>query len=68
MTAQRTYTVVGMTCAHCVASVQEEVGAVAGVDDVQVDLGTGRVAVSGDADPAAVVAAVQEAGYRVADG
>lgn len=29
-----TYTVTGMTCAHCVASVTEELGEIAGVTDV----------------------------------
>ena len=61
------YTVVGMTCEHCVASVTEEVGEVPGVEGVAVDLATGAVEVSGtDVDDAAVRAAVEEAGYRVA--
>jgi copper chaperone CopZ len=38
----RTYAVEGMTCDHCVASVREEVGEVAGVAAVDVDLSTGR--------------------------
>ncbi len=63
----RTYTVEGMTCRHCVASVQEEVGEVPGVQDVAVDLASGRVDVTGsDIDDAAVRAAVEDAGYRVA--
>jgi copper chaperone CopZ len=60
-----TYTVSGMTCGHCVASVSEEVGEVAGVTDVQVVLESGLLTVTGEADPAAVEAAVQEAGYEV---
>ena len=63
----RTYTVTGMTCAHCVASVSEEVAEVAGVTDVAVDLASGRLSVTGgDVDDAAVRAAVGEAGYEVA--
>ena len=63
----RAYTVEGMTCQHCVASVQEEVGEVRGVRDVAVDLTSGRVDVTGsDVDDAAVRAAVEDAGYRVA--
>jgi copper chaperone CopZ len=62
-----TYTVHGMTCGHCVASVTEEVSAVAGVEDVQVDLASGLVTVTGDADAAQVKDAVQEAGYSVVD-
>ena len=63
-----TYTVVGMTCGHCVKSVTEEVSQVPGVSDVQVDLASGGLTVVGaaDVDDAAVRAAVEEAGYEVA--
>ena len=63
-----TYTVVGMTCGHCVASVTEEVSQIAGVNDVKVDLASGGLTVSGvsDVDDAAVRTAVEEAGYQVA--
>ena len=56
-----------MTCSHCVRAVTEEVGEVAGVRDVTVDLDTGKVTVStdGDLDDAAVREAVVEAGYEV---
>ena len=64
------YTVTGMTCGHCVSSVTEEVSDLPGVDDVQVDLSTSRVTVTGErADDAdAVKAAVAEAGYSVVEG
>ena len=63
----KTYTVEGMTCAHCVASVNEEVGELAGVDRVEVDLGSGRLVVTGPAvSDDAVRAAVEEAGYELA--
>jgi copper chaperone len=65
MSTERTYTVEGMTCGHCVASVREEVGELEGVEAVDVDLATGRVTVTGDVDDAAVRAAVDEAGYEV---
>ena len=63
-----TYTVVGMTCGHCVNSVTEEVTQVPGVSGVDVDLATGGLTVTSDAgiDDAAVRAAVEEAGYQVA--
>ncbi|MCA0143811.1 heavy-metal-associated domain-containing protein [Blastococcus sp. LR1] len=63
-----TYTVVGMTCGHCVNSVTEEVSQVPGVSDVAVDLPTGELTVSSesDVDEAAVRAAVEEAGYGLA--
>ncbi len=61
-----TYSVSGMTCQHCVASVTEEVSEVPGVESVEVDLGSGRLVVHGDGvDDAAVRAAVDEAGYAV---
>ncbi len=64
---QRTYTVTGMTCGHCVASVTEEVSEVSGVSDVQVVLETGQVTVSGEGvSDDAVRAAVEDAGYAVA--
>lgn len=62
----RTYTVVGMTCSHCVLSVREEVAEVPGVTSVDVDLASGRLTVAGsgfaDAD---VAGAVDEAGYTL---
>ena len=66
-----TLPVAGMTCEHCVASVTEEVGELAGVRDVTVDLvagGTSTVTVTSDAplDADALVDAVREAGYDVA--
>ncbi|MEV0587036.1 copper ion binding protein [Nonomuraea sp. NPDC050310] len=62
-----TYTVKGMTCGHCVSSVKEEVGEVAGVTSVDVDLESGRLTVESAAPVAeeAVRAAVEEAGYEL---
>jgi len=61
-----TYTVAGMTCEHCVASVSEEVAEVPGVQQVDVDLASGRLVVSGDGvREASIRAAVAEAGYEV---
>ncbi|GIH72450.1 heavy-metal-associated domain-containing protein [Sphaerimonospora thailandensis] len=62
----KTYTVQGMTCGHCVASVTEEVGEVPGVTGVDVDLATGRLDVTGEGvTDEAVRQAVEEAGYTV---
>ena len=65
---ERSYTVTGMTCAHCVASVSEEIGEITGVSEVRVDLPTGAVTVisTHPLDDAQVLAAVEEAGYRLA--
>ena len=63
----RDYVVRGMTCAHCVMSVREEVAAVPGVRAVNVDLASGRMTVSGEnISDDAVRAAVAEAGYEIA--
>ncbi|WP_024800238.1 heavy-metal-associated domain-containing protein [Nocardia sp. BMG51109] len=66
--ATSTYTVTGMTCGHCVASVREEIGRIDGVTGVDVDLASGRVQVESAAPiaDAEVAAAVDEAGYQVA--
>jgi copper chaperone CopZ len=71
MSITTTFTVTGMTCAHCVAAVTEEVSALDGVSAVHVDLNAGgdsRVTVTsaGPLPPAAVRDAVDEAGYAVA--
>ena len=59
----QTFVVTGMTCQHCVASVTEEVGELAGVTAVDVDLTSGRLQVTGsDVTVEEVRAAVAEAG------
>ena len=60
-----TYTVPAMTCDHCKKAVSAELGSVAGVAEVEVDLKTKLVTVSGDGlDDALLRAAVEEAGYE----
>ena len=63
-----TYTVVGMTCGHCVDAVTDEVSQVPGVTAVDVDLASGGLTVTSDVpvEEPAVRAAVEEAGYQVA--
>ncbi|CAB4587845.1 MAG: heavy-metal-associated domain-containing protein [Actinomycetes bacterium] len=57
-------TVPGMTCGHCEAAVKGEIGKLAGVTRIDVDLTTKAVVVEGtELDLAAVVAAVDEAGF-----
>ena len=67
MTTQ-TWTVTGMTCGHCAASVTEELTELAGVETVDVVVETGAVTVTSAAplDESAVRAAVEEAGYALA--
>jgi copper chaperone len=59
------YTVSGMSCAHCTAAVTEEVEQVSGVSAVEVDLETKLVVIRGEgiADDA-VREAIREAGYE----
>ena len=68
MSEVSTWTVVGMTCGHCVASVTEEISEIPGVESVEGALQTGAVTVTSAAPlPAEVVrAAVVEAGYTLA--
>jgi copper chaperone len=60
----RTYLVEGISCHHCKVAITEEVTQVAGVESVDVDLDTKLVRIAGhDLDDAALVAAIDEAGY-----
>ena len=68
MSEVSTWTVTGMTCAHCVASVTEEISEIPGVEAVEVSLDTGAVTIT-SAEPVtddAVRLAVEEAGYVLA--
>ena len=64
------FQVTGMTCSHCVQAVTSEISELPGVDAVQVDLGAGTVTVTSAAPLATddVRAAVDEAGYELANG
>ena len=64
-----TYTVTGMSCQHCIDAVTAEVGRLAGVEQVKVDLPAGVVAVSSERPLLLdqVRAAVDEAGFDLVD-
>jgi copper chaperone len=66
--AKSEYQVTGMTCGHCEMSVREEIGQLAGVQDIQVSAATGRLIVTAtdSIEDADVLAAVDEAGYSAA--
>ena len=55
----------GMRCGHCERSIREEVSHIPGVDEIQGSAQTGKLVVSSTSalDDAAVLAAVDEAGY-----
>ncbi len=62
-----TYTVPDMSCGHCKQAVGSELGEVAGVDSVDVDLDAKLVTVRGhDLDDAVLRAAIAKAGYEAA--
>jgi copper chaperone len=70
MATSATYTVTGMTCGHCVAAVEEEIGGLDGVTRVEIDLVAGgasvvRVTSEEPLDSDQVRAAVDEAGYEL---
>ena len=57
-----------ISCGHCTSAIEQEVGQVPGVDKVVADVDTKMVKVSGTASEEAIVAAISEAGYEVAEG
>ncbi|MDQ3065768.1 MAG: heavy-metal-associated domain-containing protein [Actinomycetota bacterium] len=64
---EMTYTVNGMTCGHCKAAVEQEVGSVPGVEAVTADVDTKLVVVRGEGlEDGAIRAAIDEAGYEAA--
>ena len=64
MTETITYSVPGVSCGHCQTAITAEVTGVRGVDSVDVDLDTKLVRISGEnLDDAALIAAIDEAGY-----
>lgn len=64
---ESTYTVRGIHCQSCVANITETVGAVAGVEAVEVDRQAERVVVRGESfDDAAVRQAIAATGYEAA--
>lgn len=65
-----TYKVSGMTCGGCAGKVKDEIGKVAGVSSVAVELATGQVTVTSDGplDDAEIRNAVEEIGYEVVAG
>ena len=67
MSDTKTYTVPGIHCGHCAASIREEVSAIDGVRAVDVDLDTKAVTVRGEAlSDKALRQAIEEAGYEAA--
>ncbi|NEA48343.1 heavy metal-associated domain-containing protein [Streptomyces sp. SID10815] len=61
------YNVAGMTCGHCKATLNKEIGALEGVLSVEVDLETGQVTVTtaGEPDDVLLAKVVDDAGYEL---
>ena len=62
----RIYDVPAISCGHCKMAIEGEVGQVAGVESVVVDVDAKQVTVEGAAPDDAIQAAIDEAGYEVA--
>ncbi|MFJ5692840.1 heavy-metal-associated domain-containing protein [Arthrobacter sp. NPDC093125] len=60
------FRVTGMTCGHCELSVREGVQEIPGVESIEVSHRTGKLTVTSNEplEQGAVIAAVEEAGYR----
>ena len=69
MSTTVTYAITGMSCGHCEAAVTSEVGALPGVESVEVSAERGTAVVTSGAplDTASVRAAIAEAGYELVD-
>ena len=63
-TDTRIYTVPDISCDHCKRAIEDQVTPLAGVDKVSVDIDNKTVTVTGG-DPAAVEAAIADAGYTI---
>lgn len=65
--SSQTFTVDGMTCEHCAASVREELSEAPGVQDVRVSVETGEVVVTSEQPLSRKTAdsAIAEAGYTI---
>ena len=67
MSTTVTYRVPDVSCDHCRAAITNEVGAVSGVEAVDVDLNEKLVTITGELlDERALIAAIGDAGYEVA--
>lgn len=57
----------GMSCQHCVKAIEDALAAMAGVQEVEVDLQAGKVSVNAEHDlcPDKIADVIEEAGYEV---
>ncbi len=64
-TMTKEYTIKGMSCPHCQATVIKCISEIKGVKQVDVNLSTGKAVVEGEHNSADIVAAVRNAGFDV---
>jgi copper chaperone len=62
----QSFQVQGMSCGHCAGAVTQAIKSVDPQAEVKVDLASGKVEVQSQRDRAALAAAIEEEGYRVA--
>ena len=62
----QTFQVQGMSCGHCAGAVTKAVKALDPAAEVKVDLASGKVEVRSQGGHAAIAAAIEEEGYKVA--
>ena len=59
------YTIKGMNCTHCQATVTKSISGVTGVKNVDVNLSTGKAVVEGEHNADDVINAVRAAGFDI---
>jgi len=57
----------GMSCQHCVASVQQALEAIPGISNIAVDLGNNQATYDGEPNTDAVKEAITKIGFEVVD-
>ena len=62
----KNYRVEGMTCENCAASVEDEISIIAGTQGVDIDIESGRVAVTGEGfSDEQIAEAIANAGFKI---
>ena len=64
LNTNKAYTVKGMTCNHCVANVKKHLSEAKNVNEVQVDLSSGRVEIQGEITDKNVQHIIEDIGYE----
>lgn len=65
MSTTRSFAVPDISCGHCKAAIEEEVGGLDGIDEVTVDIDQRTVTVTGDTSDDRITATLEAIGYEV---